>query len=129
MQYMGVHSCMFLTISYPPYIRGILDVAADLAGHPELGAFTWVYHLTCKTQQDDLWYFLPKSVWGFQEGEYDAVMKTYSTLPILQGKGGGMYYILNMPLITRKYLRARYKKPVGRRPKKPGIYTNLAPKS
>jgi hypothetical protein len=117
MQFMGIHSCMFLTISYPDYVRGILDVAADLAGHADLGQFTWSNYLTCKVLHDDLWYFIPAYVWGFKEGEYDKTIKTHSTLSILQGLSGGMYYVLNVPLITRKYLRARYKKPVGRKKK------------
>jgi hypothetical protein len=117
MQFLGIHDCMFMTISYPDYIRGILDVAADLGGHAELGQFTWAHYLKCKVGGDDLWYFVPRYVWGFQEGEYDKTIRMHSTLSILQGLGGGTYYLLNLPLITRKYLRARYKKPTGRKKK------------
>ena len=108
-QFMGVHSCLFMTVSYPDYVRGILDVAADLASHPELGQFTWSNPVKCKVLEDDLWYFVPRNIWGFKEDEYDKTIKTHSTLSILQGIGGGTYYLLNVPLITRKYLRTRYK--------------------
>ena len=118
LQFIGVHECLCLTISYPDYIRGILDVAADLPGHTELGIFTWgPTTSTCKVLQNDLWYFLPVSVWGFLEGEYDKIIKTHSTLSILQGKGGGTYYLLNIPLLSRKYLRTRYKKLIHREKK------------
>lgn len=119
-QFMGVHKHLFVTVDYPDYIRGLLDVAADLPGHPVLGQFTWASSTSCKVLDDDLWYFVPRKLWGFQEGEYDKIIKTESTLSILQGLGGGTYYLLNFPLLTRKYLRARYK--VGhiwkRKPKK-----------
>jgi hypothetical protein len=109
LQFIGVHDCMFMTISYPDYVRGVLDLAADLPSHPDGGIFTWAANVKCKVLKKDLWYFIPTSTWGFLEGEYDMMIKTVSTLSILRGSGGGMYYLLNMPLLTRKYLRARYK--------------------
>lgn len=110
LQFIGVHdTCMFLTISYPDYIRGILDAAADLPAHPQLGYLTWADKAKCKVLRDDLWYFIPTSTWGFQEGEYDKAIRTHSILSIVTGVGGGVYYLINMPLLTRKYLRARYK--------------------
>jgi hypothetical protein len=110
LQFLGVHKHLFMTISYPDYIRGVLDVAADLPGRHGLGYFTWVNTaLKCKVLNKDLWYFIPTSVWGYRDEEHDKIIKTYSTLRILKGIGGGDYYLLNLPLITRKYLRARYK--------------------
>jgi hypothetical protein len=85
LQFMGVHSHMFLTVSHPDYIKGILDVAADLPGRAELGPFTWAATTTCKVLRDDLWYFIPIGVWGFQEGEYSKTIKTHSTLSCLLG--------------------------------------------
>jgi hypothetical protein len=101
-----------VTVSYPDYIRGVLDAAADLPGRSDLGYITWSGDTGwCKVlQEKDLWYFIPLSLWGFQEGEKETAIKTYSTLSIVQGIGGGTYHLINLPLITRKYLRARYKR-------------------
>lgn len=111
LQFIGVHDHMCMTISYPDYIEGVLDVAADLPVFDDVCAFTWCNTVKCKVQQDDLWYFIPKSLWGFREDEYNKTIKTVSTLSILKGLGGGMYYLLNIPLLDRRYLRSRYKKP------------------
>jgi len=116
LQFVGVHEHMFMTISYPDHVRGILDVAADLPSHHAFGQFTWASSLALRVRKADLEYFIPISIWGFLEGEYEKTMRTHSTLSILQGLSGEPYYLLNMPLLTRKYLRARYKRKT-RRPK------------
>ena len=110
-QFIGVHKHMFVTVAYPDYTEGMLDAAADLPGDPAFGVFTWAGSVQCCINDKvNLQYYVVPPIWGFREGERDKVIKTYSTLSILQGLSGGSYYIINLPLFTREYLRARYKK-------------------
>jgi len=118
LQFIGVHDHLCVTVSHPDYIEGVLDVAADLPVYGDISPFTWCSTVKWKVLQNDLWYFIPRTMWGFKEGEYDKIIKTPSNLSIVQGIGGGTYYLLNVPLLDRKYLRSRYKKPIGHKVKK-----------
>jgi len=129
LQFIGIHDHLCMTISCPDYVEGVLDVAADLPVYEDTAAFTWCSSVKWKVQQDDLWYFIPRTMWGFKEGEYDSIIKTVSTLSIVKGIGGGTYYLINMPLLDRRYLRSRYKKPIVHVMKKPNQKKNQDKKS
>jgi hypothetical protein len=110
-QFMGIQTCLAVTMDYPDYVNGLLDVAADLPGLTEKRSMVWVGDISCSTSKGGLWYYVPRGVWGWKEGEdTEKVITADSYVTIVRGNGGGIYYVLKIPLITAKYLRSRYKK-------------------
>lgn len=109
-QYMGIHNHLFITLNYPDYIRDFLGIAADLPGVVGKGNVTWVQLSSCSIVKHALWYFIPRSIWDIQQDDYTKTIKTTTTVSIIKGIGGGVYHLLNVPLLTRTYLRERYKK-------------------
>lgn len=107
-QFVGIHSHLFVTMNYPDYVKDLLGIAADLPGIPGFGNVTWVHPVSCSIIKRGLWYFLPRCVWEFMDGDYKETIKTTSTVSIVRGIGGGEYHILNLPLLTRTYLRKRH---------------------
>ena len=109
-QYLGLHKNLFFTLNYPEHINDLLGIAADL---PEVGGLgeptTWLSQTSSTIQKGALWYFVPKGIWGFREGDYDRVISTSSYVSIVAGEGGCHYYLLHIPLISRDFLRARYR--------------------
>ncbi|KKN01658.1 hypothetical protein LCGC14_1125610 [marine sediment metagenome] len=110
-QFYGLHRELFFTVNYPEYINDLLGIASDL---PEVGGkgqpTIWMGDTTGAIVDKTLWYFLPKNVWGHKDGEYEKPIKTSTYMSIVTGEGGGHYYLLHVPLITRDFLRKRYRK-------------------
>lgn len=110
-QFIGIHKELFFTMNYPEHINDLLGIASDL---PEVGGVgqptTWVGKISNYIVDGTLWYFVPKAIWGFKTGEYDKVIKTSTYVSIVAGEGGKHYYLLHVPLISRKFLRTRYEK-------------------
>ena len=109
-QYLGIHNHLFVTLNYPDYVQDFLAIAADLPGIEGHGNTTWVHLASCSITKHALWYFIPSSVWGVHPEDFKKTIKTTTTVSIVKGIGGGIYHILNFPLLTRNYLRERYKK-------------------
>ena len=113
-QFIGIHTHLIITMNYPDYIKDMLGIAADLPGISRKGNVTWVHTASCSVHSRGLWYFIPRYVWDYVPGDYEKHIKTTTTVSIISGIGGGHYHILNVPLLTRAYLRNRYKdKPYG----------------
>lgn len=108
-QFSGIHNYFFLTMNYPDYIKDVFGVAADLPGIPGHGPVTWLYPISCTVVKGALWYFIPRSIWGMEVGDYTNTITTTSTISIIAGEGGGHYHLLNIPLLSRLYLRKRHK--------------------
>ena len=110
-QYIGLHKTLFFTLYYPEHINDLLGIAADL---PEVGGVgeptTWVAKVHSHVLKGALWYFIPKGVWAYRKGDYDKVISTTSYVSIVAGEGGQQYYILQVPLITRNFLRQKGRK-------------------
>lgn len=109
-QFVGVHNHLFVTMNYPDYIKDVFGIGADLPGIPGCGEITWLYPVSCTATKQALWYFFPRCIWGVEPGDYAETITTTTTVSIVAGEGGGNYHILNIPLLTREYLRKRYKK-------------------
>lgn len=108
-QFIGIHTHLFITMNYPDYISDMLGIAADLPGIPGKGNVTWVHTASCSVQRRGLWFFIPRYVWEIKTGDFKNIIKTTTTVSIVAGQGGGYYHILDVPLLTRSYLRGRYK--------------------
>lgn len=108
-QFSGIHNHLFLTLNYPDYIKDILGIAADLPTVPLHRSVTWTHPLSCSVVKGALWYFIPRYIWGVEPGDYGETITTTSTVSIVAGEGGGHYHLLSLPLLTRDYLRKRYK--------------------
>lgn len=110
LQFIGLHDCLCFTVTYPEYINDLLGVTADLPEMSKKNPTNWMYSVCCKIEGSALWYFIPQTLWGFVEGDYDKVIHTTSELCTVAGLGGNHYNVLNVPIISRKFLRNRYRK-------------------
>ena len=109
-QFLGIHQHLFVTLNYPDTTKDLLSVAADLPNIPGHGGpATWAHPISCSVYNRGIWYFLPKCVWEITGGDYTDIVKTTSIVSVVSGIGGGHYHILSLPLLTREYLRLRYK--------------------
>ena len=108
-QFLGIQSCLFVTMEYPSYILGLLDVAVDLPGIKGTRPAVWAGVVSCCTCNRGLSYYIPRYLWETEESELQQgpTIVAPSELMILRGKGGGVYYILKIPLITEEYFRKR----------------------
>jgi hypothetical protein len=98
-------------MKYPEWTNDLLGIASDLYDakidkHP----LVWFGQTSVHVQKGSLWYFIPKGIWGFKEGDYDKVIHTTSYVSIITGESGNHYYLLHVPLISRNFLRSRYRK-------------------
>ena len=127
-QFIGVYRCLFLTMDYPDYVGGILEVAADLPGLVPQKPAVWAGTISCCATSKGLWYFLSKDYWDFRPGiDPEATIVTTSEVSVLRGNKGGLYYILKLPLISREYLMGKYNPDWYRKEeKKSGEPTDLA---
>ena len=114
-QFLGIHKNLFVTIGYPDYIQDLLGVATDLPRVPGVGAITWVTPLACSTNKKAVWYFIPRNIWQHTDADFDGTIYTPSVISIVSGEGGGQYHLLSIPLVTRAFLRAKYKKVRGKK--------------
>lgn len=108
-QFMGIHEHLFVTMSYPDYVTDLFGAAADLPGGPGIGFITWICKTSCSVGKGGLWYFIPRSIWDFAKGDFAKTIRTSSMVSIVAGEGSGYYHLLNFPLLTREYLRSRYR--------------------
>ena len=109
-QYIGLHDSLVLTMKYPEYAKDLLTVAADLPYINGVGILTWLGTASCHVSDRGMNYYVPRRVWGKVEGDYGDIIHTTSYLSVICGSGKGHYYLLSIPLISRKFLRDRYRK-------------------
>lgn len=119
-QFLGIHKNLFVTIGYPDYVQDLMGVATDLPRVPGIGAITWVTSLACSTSKKAMWYFIPRNIWEHTPADFDGTLYTTSVISIVTGEGGGQYHLLSIPLITREFLRSKYKKVRDKRGRKKG---------
>jgi len=120
-QFVGIHEHLFCTVSYPDYVKDLLGAAADLPSVPELGPITWANPVGLGIHGKDLSFFVPRSVWWWDPGDYEDIIKTTSYFRAVNGIGNGTFHLLEIPLLSREFLRTRYRpkrKPNQKRPRK-----------
>lgn len=106
-QFMGIQSHLFVTMEYPEYVKGLLDAAADLPSITGRRPAVWAGVISCCTYDKGLQYYIPRYLWESEEAELNQAILTTSHLSVIRGHGGGLYYILQIPLITAEYFRRR----------------------
>jgi len=110
-QFMGIHKYMFLTVSYPDYVKDLVGIATDLPYIPGYGPVVWCGSLACFNHEKSIRYFIQRNVWEFvDEKDFSGVIYTKGVISIVTGEGGGQYHLLGLPLLTRDFIRAKYKK-------------------
>lgn len=112
-QFLGLHKHLFATIDYPVYVRDLLGVASDLPAIPGIGSIAWVNagNLATDKRCKGLWVWIRANAWTFN-GAVDKTspVKTSAFIRVVKGEGGGRYYLLEFPLLTRGYFAGKYKK-------------------